>query len=73
LNIRAFPKSRKELFAYQYFDFNKVLEEKWKGWKMYDIEKEMRRQQGQNNIIKALFAKEETKNIFYKFVDNSQG
>lgn len=40
---------------------------------MYDIEKEMRRQQGQNNIIKALFAKEETKNILYKFVDNSQG
>jgi len=46
LNLYAFPEKKEYFFAFDFAktEFGKSLEEKYKGWKIYDIEAEFRRQ-----------------------------
>lgn len=44
LSVYAFPDNKQHLFAFEYAKHNKDLEEKYQGWKVYDIEKEFLRQ-----------------------------
>lgn len=44
LNVYAFPEKKQQFFAFEFGKYNRELEEKYQGWKIYDIEKEFRRQ-----------------------------
>ena len=44
LNAGVFPDKKDSLFAFEYGKANKELEEKHRGWRVYDVEKEFLRQ-----------------------------
>ena len=44
LHAFVFPERKEHLFAFEHGKFYKILEEKFKGWKVYDIEAEFARQ-----------------------------
>jgi uncharacterized protein Veg len=39
----AFVTSKSHFFAFRHFEFNKEFEEKFKGWRLFDLEKEYAR------------------------------
>lgn len=44
LQIYSFPEKKDYFFAFDHFKAERELEEKYQGWKIYDIEKEFKRQ-----------------------------